>query len=102
MVQRPGATEWSHAVEQRMYPPLDSTKNEQFSMRFMRWCELIWVIVSVPRTDETALRVMTREMEMKIADGVPHMFGSGSVQVFPITGPNVYTLEGYGGYDPNG
>lgn len=100
-IQRPGATEWSFAVEQRMYSPLDSAKNEQFSTRFLRWCDLIWVIVSVPRSDETALRAMTGEMEMKLVDGVPHVLGSEGIQVFPVTGPNVYSLEGYGGHDPN-
>ena len=57
------------------------------------WLGDPWMVISVPFADKPLAEAVAQETGMRLADGVPHCFHAGGRDVFPLQGPNVWTLE---------
>lgn len=89
---RPGVQLFAVRLEHEYYPP-GSDMNNDFCLRMFEWEDMKWIIVSVPKTEMDILKKVAHECGLKIADGVPTVFGSGKIETFPINNERVFTLE---------
>jgi len=92
MSQRPGALRFFHELERTFFPP-GSELNMKYSMLYVNWSHMTWIGARIPVEMRRCAEITADRTDMRIADGVPTMFGGGVVVRFPLDGPLVYTLE---------
>ena len=82
----------STAVEWRLMPPFKPELNQLFDTYIIKeWAGMPWSIISYPKEYSLQVRRIAKEFNMRIADGYPMLLGS--VEKFPATGSNVFTVE---------
>lgn len=98
-------------LEHTHYPP-GRPENRDFQMMRLRWQDLEWWVVSIPDADKRLAEDVAARTGMRLADGVPTVFeklslfgapalalgslrkaDADTVDVFPLSGPEVWTLE---------
>lgn len=103
---RPGSNEYFNVLEQSWFTP-NSALNYEFQYRVYRWNGLLFCIASVPLAKKQFCYDAAKIMNMRLADGVPHMFVGAMAQfatrkfpypeipvvIFPLSNANTFTLE---------
>ena len=89
---RPGVKECITALENRYYKP-GTDRNELFIMRIIKFCNILWCIISIPIHEKQLMEEVVKECGLRIADGVPTMIGDGGMVKFPVDNKRVFTLE---------
>ncbi len=97
MAARPGFEELSAKLEHTHYKPL-TVRNELMSVRALLWNDITWFVISIPSKEKHLLEDMAGTYGMRVANGVPMMFGHNCRMHFPIRGKNVFTLENVAGH----
>ena len=67
---RPGVVLCATQLEHVYYPP-GGEINEDFMIRLWKWEEIIWAIISVPRSDIDLVRKIAAECGLSVKHGVP-------------------------------
>lgn len=110
MPDRLGVKGFIVQLEHRLFPPADARQNDLFELFIMKWQEILWMVVSIPREYEGRARELAKEHGVKLADGIPMTFGDLPFTVllsnrpseatagqglvgFPVDGPRAFTLE---------
>jgi hypothetical protein len=68
-------------------------KNDEYILHIINWQGMIWSVVSIPKECLEIAKKVAQETGLKIADGIPYLISSEQTVSFPITTPNVLTLE---------
>jgi hypothetical protein len=97
MAMRPGFEELSAKLEHTHYKPL-TVRNNLMHMRALLWNDIVWFVVSIPTEEKHLLEEVAGSCGMRVANGVPTMFGHGCRMQFPINGNNVFALENVAGH----
>ena len=94
MVVRPGIYLFMRTLELEHYRPC-TPRNNLFYMVTMKWQDMDWIIVSVPSKDRSIVDAVAKDCGMKLADGIPHIFGgnNGEPAIFPMNSPRVFSLS---------
>ena len=92
MATRNGVHDFMHEVEFTLFAP-DTPKNDLFELSTLVWKGMLYLICGVPKEYGERLKVIARSQGMKVCDGVPTMMAQGEKTIFPLSGPNVWTLE---------
>lgn len=96
--RRPGVVLFSVMLEHIFFKP-GTEKNDNFVMHMMNWQDMTFGIISIPTNMKKAAEEVAKHAGVRIADGVPTMFDpSGTVEIFPISKNNVFTLENESGH----
>ncbi len=94
-MQRIGLSKFFVRLEHEHFNPRTEL-NDVFEIKMLKWPEdfgLIWYVLEIPATfKEIALKLLD-ECGLRAADGVPNLLGGETIQVFPISGDNVFTIE---------
>lgn len=97
-VDRPGVNLFAVRMEYTHYPPR-SERNKLLELRIIPWPVfqgepiMHWMVLTIPESAWDLATQMVKECGLRIADGIPMMFGGGGPQTFPMEGNNVYSLE---------
>lgn len=67
---RPGVILCATKLEHYYYPP-DGEINKDFMIRLWKWEEIIWMIMSVPKSDYDLVRNTSQECGLSIKHGIP-------------------------------
>ncbi len=63
-------------------------------MRLLKWEELVWVIVSIPKTEAELMIKVAAKHNLRPVNGTPHMFSKNETKSFPIEDTdNTFVLE---------
>lgn len=94
-ISRIGGTLFGVKMEYTYFPPR-SGLNHLFEMAILKWPKdfsMMWSIMSFPIEFKPQAEAIAEECGLRLADGVPNMIGGNEVQVFPLNGETVFTLE---------
>jgi hypothetical protein len=94
---RPGLTECMTLVEHKHFPP-GTDRNELFILRFIKWSDMVWVMMSIPIEDKNLVEDIAKECGLRIANGVPTMFTGNVIQQFPVNNERIFTFENSSGH----
>jgi len=94
--RRIGVLAFATFLEYRHFPPLP--RNDDFMMALLKWEEMKWAIICIPRSQEHLVPPILAELGLRIADGVPTCISSAGTTFFPIQQPNVFTIENVAGH----
>lgn len=100
LLTRPGVRLFVTKMEYTYFAPR-SGKNNLFDMILSRWppgMEMMYGICSFPIEYRPQAEALISECGLRLADGIPHMFGDGTVHEFPLDGETVFTLENMSGH----
>jgi len=105
LTNRIGAEKYLAEIEHTYFPPT-TPANEQFTMRWIKWNELLWTITTVPMESSLCFFDVAPKYNFSINPGSPLMLGAGvdmtyqskidgvTMSGFPLAGVTVYTIEG--------
>jgi hypothetical protein len=98
MADRPGTLRFVTRLEHEHFPPSDPARNALFRVRFARWEDLPWQIVSIPIGEKALFWELAAQTNMRINDGMPTMFDVGPNGVqrphwFSVANDRTWTLE---------
>lgn len=94
---RPGVHECTSMLEHKHYKP-GTERNELFILRMMKWADFFWLIISIPIKEKMFMEEVANECGLRIANGVPTVFGPGGIEKFPVSNERVFTLENKAGH----
>ncbi len=97
MAMRHGIGECITLLEFRDYRP-GTERNELLIMRTIDWCEMPWFAISIPIGEKHLMEAAARESGLRVANGIPMMFGGTEVNQFPMCNKRVFTLENVSGH----
>lgn len=89
---RLGVALFAVRLEYGHYKP-GTARNDDFQVMRLCWQGDFYHVFSVPLADKPLADAAAKQTGMRLADGVPHCFQAGKRSVFPLSGPNVWTLE---------
>lgn len=90
---RPGVQSCFVELEHKYFPP-GTDLNNDFIMRMVKWQDMVWVIVSIPRSEMNLMSSVVEKNGLRLARGIPHIFSSKGKEHFPIKdSERVFTLE---------
>lgn len=92
MPKRPGVLQCIRLLERRHYES-GTSRNDMIFMRIIRWCDMVWLLVSVPVEEQDLLEDVVRECGLKIFRMAPTFIGSKGISRFPADNDRVSTLE---------
>lgn len=98
---RPGCQLFSVRLEHEYFKP-DTSRNELFRMAIVKWQELSFMIINIPKEDEITAVMVAEECGLKFCKGRPVMIGTESPQgsVFPYFNEETCrTLENVRGHE---
>jgi hypothetical protein len=78
-------------LEDECYPHSDPVNSAKFTLKRLRWKNMEFIILKVPRKHEPLVVAMAAKFGLTVSKVIP----SVDQQPFPINGPNVRTM-----YDP--
>jgi len=94
MAGRPGAAYFCRYLELTYFPPDDPSKNDLFDMRYFKWNDLHWCIVSVRTAFDSVLHETAKITNMRLVDrALPVMIGDGKIERLPLHDEFLYTME---------
>lgn len=94
---RPGVADCFMTLEHTCYPP-DTPKNDDFYLILIRWQEMDWGVVGIPEGDRPYMERAAAACGLRVADGIPFVLSGTGTHKFPVSGPNVFTLENVKGH----
>jgi hypothetical protein len=97
MALRAGVMDCVQTLEHTHYEPR-TPRNDFFVLRYLRWHDLDWLIVSIPEDEKKLMEGAAAANGLKIVSGVPTMIDSSDMSQFPVRGPNVLTVENVPGH----
>jgi len=107
MLDRPGACEFAQHLEFTHYAP-HTPANDNFHYRVLKWEDLLWAIISVPRADANNAYVAASIHQLRLVNAPPRVFKMGLAtgvaacsraitdddHVFPLNNRHTFSLEG--------
>lgn len=93
LIMSPTTGPYVHKLEFDHYPP-QTKRNDEFHLRYFKWQELLWNIVTVPIADREICFRVAEEVGIRLQNGIPVILsGNTSPAVFPLRGDHVWTIE---------
>lgn len=89
---RPGVRLCMVRMEYENYIP-DTPSNDNFQLFLMKWQDMTWALMGILAGDVDKLIKIAADCGVQIADGVPTVFSGDGVDVFPVRGGQVFSLE---------
>lgn len=95
---RLGISIFNTRLEYEHFPP-DTKANNEFRFIIYTWQEIKWAISGIPKGCLKTAEEIAEACGLRIADGVPTIISGQSVEHFPLSYPNVFTLENTEGHE---
>lgn len=95
MMDRPGAKAFMHALEYTYFPP-NTKRNTEFEMLVVRWMDMFWFIITIPKKCEKfAHRSAERTGMVLRYDRIPLVLADSNEYPFPFVTDtdNMFMLE---------
>jgi hypothetical protein len=86
-------------LEHTRYLP-DTPENDKFEFILTKWPDsepgefpMLWSTMLFPMEDREVIEKVAKRCGLRLADGIPHIIGAGGIKAYPVSGPNVFTIE---------
>lgn len=89
---RPGARLFAMSLEYNHFKP-STPKNDEYKFILLKWCGMLWAVVSIPASEKHIAYQVAAETGMHIADGYPICMEQDGTKQFPMASSFVHTLE---------
>jgi len=97
LMMRPGIRECMSTLEFTHYPP-GTPRNDLFNIHIVHFADLPWVLISIPREEKEFMERAAAASGMRIAEGIPTLLSPKGVELFPVAGAHIFTLENVKGH----
>jgi hypothetical protein len=94
---RTGGLAFLTFLEHRHFTPVPLPRDD-FELAEIHWEETVFAVCLIPASMRPAAEQIARELGLRFADGVPHVFTAQGDQHFPIDLPNLFTVENIEGH----
>lgn len=89
---RPGTLAFMTFLELRHFPP-GTILNNDYQLAIVGFVGMAWPTVIIPRSKADIAEAILKELGLRRANGIPHCISSVGVEVFPLHGDNLFTVE---------
>lgn len=94
---RIGAAAFIAFLEHRYFTPVPLPRDD-FELAEVFWEEMVIFILVIPGSYRAQAETIARELGLRFANGVPHVFSGAGERHFPVDVPNLFTLENIPGH----
>jgi hypothetical protein len=92
MMMRINAVLFVTKLEYEHFKP-GTVKNKDFLLFDFMWQGLAFIVISIPIRDMEKAYIVAKETGLRIADGIPRMFGGGENTSFPLKSKNIMKIS---------
>ena len=87
-----GGPVFTSVVEYLVYPPKDEARNAEMVTVYLDWQMINYIVLSLPLDDFKLISIIAEKTHLELRHRVVPVLISDTVEPFPISGDNVYSL----------